>query len=216
MSSDESSSEAENDVLESIRVYPKGENEEDAVVVNATLLGDGGMDESDQGEMSNRESFSDDDVDATMEEDDEDSSVACAVVVSAEVENDMSLKQSTKVRHKKEDKNTEDNTAATNSAKIRKRKRYSEQKETGIPSFKDLGIPFRAIKRIMKIDPDIATVQNEAAMVTTYALELFIKKIVNESYLNAKKRGRNTVKYEDLGEARAANQNLNFLDTLLP
>ena len=193
MSSEDSSSEEEHEMQESIRVYPKAEeNEEDAVVVNATLLGDGEPDESDQeGEMSNREDFTDDDVDVTMEEDDEDSSVACAVVVSAEVENE---EKATKVSHKKADHNAEDNAVATHNKKTRKRKRQSEKKDTGIPSFKDLGIPFRAIKRIMKIDPDIATVQNEAAMVTTYALELFIKKIVNESYLNAKKRGRNTVK----------------------
>jgi len=59
-------------------------------------------------------------------------------------------------------------------------------------------------------------VQNEAAMITTYAVELFAEKIAKESNSNARKKGRNTVKYEDLGEVRASNSNLSFLDTLIP
>lgn len=96
------------------------------------------------------------------------------------------------------------------------RKRATPRKVNEIPSVKDLGIPFRAIKRIMKVDKDIGTVQNEAAMVATYAVELFVEKIVKESNENAKKRGRNTVKYEDLAEVRVSHQKMNFLNSLLP
>jgi histone H3/H4 len=53
-------------------------------------------------------------------------------------------------------------------------------------------------------------------MVATYAAELFIEKLVKESDSKAKKKGRNTVKYEDLGEVRASHSNLSFLDTLIP
>lgn len=102
-------------------------------------------------------------------------------------------------------------------SKKRKRKLYSKKHTSDeIPSIKDLGIPFRAVKRIMKVDKDIGTVQNEAAMVATYAAELFLEKLVKESNARAKKKGRNTVKYEDLGEVRASHSNLSFLDTLIP
>lgn len=113
--------------------------------------------------------------DKNLDNDEEDSSVVCATVVE----------ESTQER-KSDDTN--------NSSSMKKRKLDCLEKDTGIPSVKDLGIPFRAIKRIMKIDPDISTIQNEAAIATTFALELFIKKIVNESYMNAKRRGANTVK----------------------
>mmetsp|Transcript_15458 Transcript_15458/g.23158 ORF Transcript_15458/g.23158 Transcript_15458/m.23158 type:complete len:234 (+) Transcript_15458:134-835(+) len=92
----------------------------------------------------------------------------------------------------------------------------AQKRKDFIPSVKDLGIPFRAIKRIMKIDKDIGTVQNEAAIVATYAVELFVEKMVKCSHDNAQKRGRNTVKYEDLAEVRVTYNNLNFLNTLIP
>jgi len=108
-------------------------------------------------------------------------------------------------------------TPAGTESKGRKRK-LSLKKENSdeIPSIKNLGIPFRAVKRIMKVDKDIGTVQNEAAMVATYAAELFLEKLVKESDAKAKKKGRNTVKYEDLGEVRASHSKLSFLDTLIP
>ena len=68
----------------------------------------------------------------------------------------------------------------------------------------------------MKMDKDIATVQNEAAIVTTFAAELFVTKIAQESHGRAKTRSRNTVRYEDVAEARAGNPAMSFLDTLIP
>jgi histone H3/H4 len=62
------------------------------------------------------------------------------------------------------------------------------------PAVRGLTIPFRAVKRIMKLDPDIATVQNEAAVLVTLASELFVKSLAKESYLNAKSRGRGTIR----------------------
>ena len=90
-----------------------------------------------------------------------------------------------------------------------------KKKKKGIPSTKDLFVPFRAIRRIMKLDKDIGTMQNEAAMVETYAVEMFVEKMVNENHDNAKKRGRNTVKYVDLAEVRASHSNMSFLNTLI-
>jgi histone H3/H4 len=84
------------------------------------------------------------------------------------------------------------------------------------PAVLGLSIPFRATKRAMKLDPDIGTVQNEAAILTTLAAELFVKKLANESHVIAKARGRNTIRYEDLAEARTKDSALGFLTTILP
>lgn len=84
------------------------------------------------------------------------------------------------------------------------------------PAVQGLSIPFRAIKRTMKLDSDIGTVQNEAAIVTTMAAELFVKALATQSHQNAKNKGRNTIRYEDVAEARATNPALSFLDILIP
>jgi histone H3/H4 len=84
------------------------------------------------------------------------------------------------------------------------------------PSVRGLTIPFRTIKKAMKLDPDIPIVQNEAAIMTTVAVELFLKRLVTKSNQNAKCRGRNTVRYEDVAEARTADKTMAFLEPLLP
>jgi histone H3/H4 len=174
----------------SIPVYPKDDK---MSIAAATVLSEDDIEQSDAG--SNKESVSDEDVEVEMAGNEEDSLVVDAVAVSTEInENENVSKEVTKTEEDEMTTATVTTTTSPGPTKSRKRKRQSGTKEEGIPSVKDLGIPFRAIKRIMKIDHDIATVQNEAAMVTTFALELFINKIVNESYSNAKKRGRNTVK----------------------
>lgn len=84
------------------------------------------------------------------------------------------------------------------------------------PSVKGLTIPFRTVKKAMKLDPDTPIVQNEAAIMTTFAVELFLQKLAKDSFQNARNRGRNTVRYEDVAEARTGSTNLIFLETLLP
>lgn len=84
------------------------------------------------------------------------------------------------------------------------------------PAVQGLTIPFRAVKRTMKMDPDIGTVQNEAAIMTTLAAELFLKSLASQSHLNAKNKGRNTIRYEDVAEARTKDPALTFLETLIP
>lgn len=100
-----------------------------------------------------------------------------------------------------------------------KKKKKSKKKAPVLPghtAVKGLTIPFRSVKRTMKNDKDVATVQNEAAIVATAAAELFMKKLADEGHKFATKHGRNTIRYEDLAEARANNSSLDFLDMLLP
>jgi histone H3/H4 len=92
----------------------------------------------------------------------------------------------------------------------------STAKKSRTPSVKGLTIPFRTVKKAMKLDPDIPIVQNEAAIMTTMAAELFLKSLAKQSHRNAKNRGRNTIRYEDVAEARTNDASLAFLETLLP
>ena len=84
------------------------------------------------------------------------------------------------------------------------------------PSVKGLTIPFRTVKKAMKLDPNTPIVQNEAAIMTTLAAELFLKRLAKDSHRNSKNRLRNTIRYEDIAEARTRNPALSFLETLLP
>jgi len=107
-------------------------------------------------------------------------------------------------------------TPASGKRTTRKSSLGSGAKKGRTPSVAGLTIPFRTVKKAMKLDPDIPIVQNEAAIMTTVAAELFLKKLAKESFRNAKNRGRNTVKYEDVAEARTKNPALAFLEPLLP
>lgn len=78
-------------------------------------------------------------------------------------------------------------------------------------------LPLRNIKRIMKLNEDVGTVQNEAAILVQYAAEMFTKKLALDSFETAKQKGRsNNIKYEDIAETRASNESLSFLEPLLP
>jgi len=79
-----------------------------------------------------------------------------------------------------------------------------------------LTIPFRTIKRIMKIDSGVGIVQNDAAIVVTAALEHFVKELATKALKLSEKKGRGTIKYEDVAEVRAADRSLSFLDLLMP
>jgi histone H3/H4 len=95
-------------------------------------------------------------------------------------------------------------------------KASSSAKKGRSPSVAGLTIPFRTVKKAMKLDPDIPIVQNEAAIMTTIAAEAFLKKLAKKSYRNARNRGRHTIRYEDVAEARTQDPSLSFLEPLLP
>uniref|UniRef100_A0A7S2JVB9 Transcription factor CBF/NF-Y/archaeal histone domain-containing protein n=1 Tax=Leptocylindrus danicus TaxID=163516 RepID=A0A7S2JVB9_9STRA len=78
-------------------------------------------------------------------------------------------------------------------------------------------LPLRNIKRIMKLNEDVGTVQNEAAILVQYVAEMFTKKLALDSLETAKQKGRGgNIKYEDIAETRASHENLSFLEPLLP
>jgi histone H3/H4 len=47
----------------------------------------------------------------------------------------------------------------------------------------------------MKLDPDNTIVQNEAAIMTTMAAEMFLKKLARASQKTCKTKERNTIRY---------------------
>ena len=117
-------------------------------------------------------------------------------------------------------KMTSKGAATLSSSKKRRRSNSSAPpaalKKGRTPAVQGITIPFRSIKRTMKLDPIIGTVQNEAAILTTLAAELFVEALAKESHQNAKSRGRNTIRYEDVAEARSKNSAYSFLIPLIP
>lgn len=96
-----------------------------------------------------------------------------------------------------------------------KRRKYNDGQPRR-PAVRDLTLPYRSIKRTMKLDPSVGIVQNDAAYLVTYATELFIKKLAKDSQELALKKGRSIIKYDDLAEARAKTKAFSFLDMLIP
>jgi histone H3/H4 len=150
--------------------------------------------------------------------DDEDSDVGVTTVGSSKIEPDSLDLDDTKGD---DEEDSEDEGSIKSSAtdhtpakKNSKRSRASAAKR--IPSVAGLTIPFRTVKKAMKLDPDTPIVQNEAAIMTTIAVELFVKSLAVASLENAKSRGRTNVRYEDIAEARSKNKAMAFLEPLLP
>lgn len=98
----------------------------------------------------------------------------------------------------------------------RTRRATAASKRSRPPSVAGLEIPFRTVKKAMKLDPDVPIVQTEAALMVTVAAELFVKSLAAESYKNAKARGKNVIQYSDVAEGRTKKPSLAFLQTLLP
>lgn len=123
------------------------------------------------------------------------------------------------------DNSTADAATATPKTPGRKRRKHSPGSKSGAgssvkksrsPSVVGLTIPFRTVKKAMKLDPGTPIVQNEAAVMATFAAEQFLKTLAKESFRRARNRGRNTIRYEDIAEARTTDKALSFLETLFP
>lgn len=163
------------------------------------------------------EAIADDDaeeeVSAAVVDDDDDEEEGEGIVVAASVGDD----EDEAMTIKSELTNDDDESKRPKAVVKRKRGGPPPGSRKGrTPAVQGLAIPFRAIKRTMKMDPDIGTVQNEAAIMTTMAAELFVKKLATQSHHIAKNKGRNTIRYEDVAEARTKDPALSFLETLIP
>jgi histone H3/H4 len=169
---------------------------------------------SDENEaIADDDADADEDVSAAVVDDDDDEDEGEGLAVAASVGDDEDEAMTIKSELTNDDEESKRPKAGI------KRKRGGPppgSRKGRTPAVQGLAIPFRAIKRTMKMDPDIGTVQNEAAIMTTMAAELFVKKLATQSHHIAKNKGRNTIRYEDVAEARTKDPALSFLETLIP
>jgi len=92
------------------------------------------------------------------------------------------------------------------------RNRANGGQKTAVQS---LQLPYRIVKKIMKIDDEVLTVHNESAILMSHAAELFIEHLGQLAHNTAQDRGRSLIRYEDVVEARSNSDPLEFLETLL-
>ena len=83
-------------------------------------------------------------------------------------------------------------------------------------SHDQLQIPKAAIKRIMKLDPEVSQVANDAVVLVAKATEMFLEKFAGAARARATGRDRQTVTYEDLAVAARRESNYEFLTHVLP
>ena len=83
-------------------------------------------------------------------------------------------------------------------------------------SHDQLQIPKAAIKRIMKLDPEVSQVANDAVVLVAKATEMFLEKFAGAARARATGRARQTVTYEDLAVAARRESNYEFLTHVLP
>jgi histone H3/H4 len=195
-----------------------------------------GVDDDDEDDVGDNEGENNDD-DNNDDDDDEEEPVAVSAVKFQEkavdeeqhaedpTENNENADEDDETQATEEDAASQSSlkTPAKTGTRVGKKRTPSSRSSVGdsstkkrAPSVKGLTIPFRTVKKAMKLDPDIPIVQNEAAIMTTMAAELFLKSLAKQSHRNAKNRGRNTIRYEDVAEARTNSSALAFLETLLP
>ncbi|KAM0328084.1 hypothetical protein ACHAQA_005487 [Verticillium albo-atrum] len=93
---------------------------------------------------------------------------------------------------------------------------------TAIPPRKEVtgqpALPLARVKKIIAQDPDINICSNNAAFIITVATEMFIQHLANEAHNQAKleRKPRRNVQYKDLANAVAHNDNLEFLEDVIP
>ena len=85
-----------------------------------------------------------------------------------------------------------------------------------VDSHDQLQIPKAAIKRIMKLDPEVSQVANDAVVLVAKATEMFLEKFAGAARARATGRDRQTVTYEDLAVAARRESNYEFLTHVLP
>ncbi|KAK1825700.1 DNA polymerase epsilon subunit C [Podospora conica] len=93
---------------------------------------------------------------------------------------------------------------------------------TAIPPRKEVTgqtqLPLTRVKKIIAVDPDVNVCSNNAAFVITIATELFIQHLMTEAQNMAKaeRKPRRNIQYKDIANAVSHNDNLEFLEDVVP
>ncbi|ORX45254.1 histone-fold-containing protein [Hesseltinella vesiculosa] len=77
-------------------------------------------------------------------------------------------------------------------------------------------LPLARVKRIIKLDKDIAMINAEATQTVCLATELFMEYLANEGYTTAQKAKRKTIYYKDLADVVGKTEAFQFLEDVVP
>ncbi|KAI1910337.1 hypothetical protein LOZ12_004686 [Ophidiomyces ophidiicola] len=79
-------------------------------------------------------------------------------------------------------------------------------------------LPLTRIKKIIRLDEDIAQCSNNAAFLVSVATEMFIQYLTEQSYnvVKSERKPRRNIQYRDLATAVARIDNLEFLSDVIP
>ncbi|KAL3800802.1 hypothetical protein HJC23_001639 [Cyclotella cryptica] len=186
--------------------YEDDDNEEYAVPVASVVASGHSNDDNDDSDVDAEKDFGDDDredLDAGV--DDDDNSIGTG--------DNSSL---TPLQNRKRSLSEASPTPPGMIFSSKKGRMVNNDGQPRQPAVRELTLPYRSIKRTMKLDRSVGIVQNDAAILVTYATELFIKKLAKDSQEISMKKGRGTIKYDDLAEARAKTKAFSFLGMLIP
>ncbi|KAJ1447657.1 hypothetical protein M885DRAFT_541893 [Pelagophyceae sp. CCMP2097] len=75
-------------------------------------------------------------------------------------------------------------------------------------------VPKAAVKRVMKLDADVNQVANDAVILVAKATELFLAKLAKSAQAQSTNAQR-AISYDDVAQARCADDNLLFLESVL-
>ncbi|KAK3294624.1 histone-fold-containing protein [Chaetomium fimeti] len=93
---------------------------------------------------------------------------------------------------------------------------------TAIPPRKEVTgqtqLPLTRVKKIIAVDPDIAVCSNNAAFVITLATEMFVQYLTGEAQNMTKleRKPRRNIQYKDMANAVTHQDNLEFLEDIIP
>ena len=73
-------------------------------------------------------------------------------------------------------------------------------------------LPLARIKHIMKLDPDVNLISQEAIFVVGMAVQLFIQHMARESYSHTLHQRKKTMQMRDVEMAASSIDSLNFLE----
>ncbi|KAL5601147.1 hypothetical protein BROUX41_005952 [Berkeleyomyces rouxiae] len=79
-------------------------------------------------------------------------------------------------------------------------------------------LPLTRVKKIVAVDPDIATCSSNAAFLITLAAELFVQHLASEAHAATKldRKPRRNIQYKDVATAVGHNDHLEFLEDIVP
>ncbi|RIA90824.1 hypothetical protein C1645_875853 [Glomus cerebriforme] len=77
-------------------------------------------------------------------------------------------------------------------------------------------LPIARVKRIIKLDEEITTIGTDSTFLIAIAAELFVDYFVKKGVDQVKSERRKTIRYEDMANLVKENENLEFLQDIVP